>query len=85
MVFTERASPTDDCGGMPGSGCTGASFTVPAGATLEVPASTQGYYEAQTSGPTLNSFDWCGTDPALFWALPPDGVLAPFTVEVPLP
>ncbi|MBN2494593.1 MAG: lamin tail domain-containing protein [Deltaproteobacteria bacterium] len=83
VVFTERSSPTDDCGGIGGTGCTGASVRVEAGTSAEVPASSQGYYYAQTAGPSLNSLDWCGGDPDLYWALPPDGILAPFVVEVP--
>ena len=38
---------------------------------------------AVTAGPRLNSFDWANGDPDRYWALPPDGTLAPFTVEVP--
>jgi hypothetical protein len=83
VVFTERSSPTDDCGGMSGNGCTGASVPVAPGATAQVPASSLGYYYAQTVGPTLNTLDWFGGDPSLYWALPPDGILAPFVVEVP--
>jgi len=85
VVFTERADSTDDCGGIAGSGCEGASVTVGPGETAEVPASTLGCYFARTDGPSLNSLDWFGGDPDRYWALPPDGILAPFAVEVPLP
>jgi len=83
VVFTERSSPTDDCGGASGNGCTGASVRVEPGATSPVPASSLGYYYAQTVGPSLNTLDWFGGDPELYWSLPPDGILAPFMVEVP--
>jgi len=85
VVFTERAGPEDDCGGMQGSGCAGASVRVEPLTSVQVPASAQGFYYAQTVGPELNTLDWFGGDPALYWALPPDGILAPFTVEVPSP
>ncbi|MBN1770964.1 MAG: lamin tail domain-containing protein, partial [Deltaproteobacteria bacterium] len=81
VVFVERSSPTDDCGGMSGT-CTAARFTVPPGALATVPASSRGWYFARTDGPTLNVLDWFGGDPALYWAIPPDGILAPFLVEV---
>ena len=48
-----------------------------------MPASALGYYYAQTTGPSLNSYDWFEGDPDRYWALPPDGILAPFQVEVP--
>ncbi len=83
VVFTERSSPTDDCGGAAGNGCSGATFRVEPGQTAQVPASSLGYYYAQTVGPSLNTLDWFGGDPDLYWALPPDGTLAPFVVEVP--
>jgi hypothetical protein len=81
--FEERSSPTDDCGGRSGDGCAGGSFTVQPGQTAQVPASALGYYYAQSVGPELNTLDWFGGDENLYWALPPDGTLAPFTVEVP--
>ena len=79
IVFTERASATDACG----EPCPNASLTVPAGATVTVPASSLGYYFAVALGPSLNALSWYGGDPDRYWALPPDGTLAPFSVEVP--
>ncbi|MGC4120868.1 MAG: lamin tail domain-containing protein [Myxococcales bacterium] len=80
VVFVERAGPADFCGEK----CPNmASVTVPPGATQTVPASSLGYYFASTSGPALNSLDWYNNDPALYWALPPAGTLAPFTVTAP--
>ena len=84
VVFVERSGPTDDCGGAAGE-CTAARFIVAPGAMATVPASSLGYYFARTDGPSLNTLDWFGCDPDLYWSIPPDGVLAPFTVEVPLP
>jgi hypothetical protein len=84
VVFVERSGPTDDCGGAAGE-CTAARFIVAPGAMATVPASSLGYYFARTDGPSLNTLDWFGGDPDLYWSIPPDGVLAPFTVEVPLP
>ena len=71
----------NDCGGIAGN-CTNASFTVPPGAQAVVPASSPGYYFARTDGPSLNALDWFGGDPHLYWSIPPDGILTPFTVEV---
>lgn len=80
VVFVERAGPTDWCG----ENCyTNASVTVAPGATQTVPASSLGYYYAHTSGPTLNGLDWYNDDPALYWALPPAGKLATFSVTAP--
>jgi hypothetical protein len=81
VMFVERSSPTDDCGGMPGN-CTNATFVVAPGIQATVPASSLGYYFARTDGPSLNSLDWFGGDPDLYWTIPPDGILAPFHVEV---
>jgi hypothetical protein len=81
VLFVERSSPTDDCGGAAGD-CTNASFEVAPGALATVPASSLGYYFARTNGPSLNSLDWFGGDPSLYWTIPPDGILAPFSVEV---
>ncbi len=83
VVFTERSSPEDDCGGISDGVCPGASVRVEPGATAQVPASALGYYYAQTVGPGLNTLDWFGGDPELYWSLPPDGILAPFMVEAP--
>ncbi|MBU0661816.1 lamin tail domain-containing protein [Patescibacteria group bacterium] len=82
VIFVERSSPTDDCGGISGS-CTNASVTVPPGALATVPASSLGYYFARTDGPSLNVLDWFGGDPKLYWSIPPDGILPPLFVEVP--
>ena len=76
VVFVERASPTDACQDP----CPNATFSVAPGAVQAVPLSSLGYYFAYTTGPTLNSLDWYQGDPALYWALPPDGTLAPFSV-----
>lgn len=81
VIFVERSSPTDDCGGIAGS-CANASVVVPPGALATVPASSLGYYFARTDGPSLNSLDWFGGDPSLYWTIPPDGILAPFSVDV---
>ncbi len=81
VVFVERSSPTDDCGGIAGN-CTNQSFVVAPGELATVPASSLGYYFARTSGPSLNTLDWFGGDPSLYWAIPPDGILTPFSVEV---
>jgi hypothetical protein len=81
ILFVERSSPTDDCGGI-ASSCTNATFTVPPGSFATVPASSLGYYFARTDGPSLNSLDWFGGDPELYWTIPPDGILAPFYVDV---
>ncbi|MCZ7677477.1 MAG: lamin tail domain-containing protein [Sandaracinaceae bacterium] len=81
IVFEERSSPTDRCMDP----CPNATFTVDPGATRTVPASSLGWYFVVSGGPTLNAFDWWGGDPDRYWALPPDGVLAPFSVEVVLP
>ena len=80
VLFQERSSPTHTC-----DPCETPTVTVGPGEVREVPASALGYYYAQTIGPRLNSFDWFEGDPDRYWALPPDGILAPFTVEVPLP
>ena len=79
VLFVERSSPTDDCGGISGT-CTNASFVVAPGALATVPASSLGYYFARTDGPSLNSLSWFGGDPSLYWTIPPDGILAPFSV-----
>jgi len=84
VVFQERAGPTDDCGGVAGN-CTAATFGVAPGAQTRVPASSLGYYFARTDGPSLNTLDWFGGDENLYWSIPPDGILAPFSVEVPAP
>lgn len=81
IVFEERSGPTDRCEDP----CPNATFTVDPGATRTVPASSLGWYFVVSGGPTLNAFDWWGGDPDRYWALPPDGVLAPFSVEVVLP
>lgn len=80
VVFEEREGPNHTC-----DPCGTDTFTVGPGETLEVPASSLGYYFAITQGPRLNSYDWFEGDPDRYWALPPDGILAPFSVEVPLP
>ena len=79
MIFTERSGPADACNDP----CTNATVEVPAGAAQQVPASSLGYYFAVIQGPTLNNLDWFGGDPGLYWQPPPDGTLAPFTVEIP--
>ncbi len=81
VIFVERDSPTDDCGGITGN-CTNQSFVVAPGEQTTVPASSLGYYFARTDGPSLNTLDWFGGDPSLYWTIPPDGILAPFSVEV---
>jgi parallel beta-helix repeat protein len=81
VTFVERASPTDTCTDP----CSNPATAVPPGQTVTVPASALGYYFAVTSGPTLNSLDWFGGDPSRYWDLPPDGTLAPFSVEVVKP
>jgi hypothetical protein len=80
VVFEERSGPTHTC-----DPCGTATVTVGPGEARTVPASSLGYYYAVTDGPTLNSLDWAFGDPDLYWALPPDGILAPFIVEVPSP
>ncbi|MBN1945241.1 MAG: lamin tail domain-containing protein [Bradymonadales bacterium] len=80
VLFQERNGPTHTC-----DPCGTAEFIVLPGEVRQVPASSLGYYYAQTVGPTLNAYDWFDGDPDRYWALPPDGILAPFTVEVPLP
>jgi len=81
VVFVERSSPTDDCGGITGT-CTNPSVVVAPGELATVPASSLGYYFARTDGPSLNTLDWFGGDPSLYWTIPPDGILEPFSVEV---
>lgn len=85
VVFTERANLTDDCGGPQGGGCTGASVQVPPRTTVEVPASSLGYYYAQTVGPELNTLDWWDGNPESYRQLPPDGTLRIFSVEATQP
>ncbi|MBN2361771.1 MAG: lamin tail domain-containing protein, partial [Deltaproteobacteria bacterium] len=81
VTFVERSSPTDPCTDP----CTNAAIAVGPAQSATVPASSLGYYFAITSGPSLNALDWFGGDPERYWALPPDGTLAPFTVEVVRP
>jgi hypothetical protein len=78
VTFVERSSATDACTDP----CPNASFAVDPGATATVPASSLGYYYVEAGGPRLNSLSWFGGDPALYWSIPPDGILAPFAVEV---
>jgi hypothetical protein len=78
VTFVERSSPTDACT----EPCPNASFTVDPGQTATVPASSLGYYYVEAGGPRLNGLSWSGGDPALYWSIPPDGILAPFSVEV---
>jgi hypothetical protein len=84
VTFEERSSATDNCSDDPDNLCAPrVKFGVGPGEEKQVPASSLGFYFATTSGPRLNSLDWFNGDPDRYWALPPDGTLAPFTVEVP--
>ena len=74
VVFTERTSPTDSCF----EGCGAASFSVPAGETMTVPASTLGYYFVRTSK-GLNGMDY---DFTFYWSPPSDALFPPFQVIV---
>jgi hypothetical protein len=81
VTFEERSGASDACTDP----CPNAKTAVGPGQTATIPASSLGYYYAVTSGPTLNSLDWFGGDFDKYWALPPDGTLAPFSVEVVWP
>ncbi|MBM4396647.1 MAG: lamin tail domain-containing protein, partial [Deltaproteobacteria bacterium] len=81
VVFVERSGPTDRCS-VDGNPCPNPAVSVGPGKTAVVPASGLGWYYAQTTGPSLNTLDWFGGDADKYWALPPDGTLPPFTVEV---
>jgi hypothetical protein len=74
VVFTERTGPTDSCF----EGCGAAAFSVPAGETMTVPASSLGYYFVRTSK-GLNGMDY---DFAFYWGPPSDALFPPFQVIV---
>jgi hypothetical protein len=51
-------------------------------ATTIVPASSLGYYYAYTEGPAITAHR-SDEDPSPMFSAPPDGLLAPFFVEIP--
>jgi hypothetical protein len=77
VIFEDRNSPTDT-----GLG-TETKIRISPNVTTLVPASSLGYYYAYTEGPVINT-QWSDEDPSLLFSTPPDGILAPFFVEIPV-